>query len=299
MRLFTTLLYFCIFGTGIILSEETVDEVKEFNKILAEEDGIVVLFTQPCCACTDCVEAEVLTGGMSQQLEDHLGLTVVRIKDPKLKARYGIKKVPALAYIRNNKTALYDGEFEYDTLYLWLQENRQPSTVDLDDTSFEHLTQAATGATTGDWLVIFHNGVCCKKRELIHLENVGIKLRNKVNVASVNTDKAPETADRFKITTCPEIIFFRHQKMYHFTLPEVNVKTLRNFAEGFYKNSKVERVPQPLSAFDKYVERTRDFFSADSYRLIISLYVIFISIAILTIIVVLKMFAAPTKPKSQ
>lgn len=24
----------------------------------------------------------------------------------------------------------------------------------LDDTTFEHLTQAATGATTGDWLIV-------------------------------------------------------------------------------------------------------------------------------------------------
>jgi hypothetical protein len=27
---------------------------------------------------------------------------------------------------------------------------------DLTDTSFEHLTQASTGATTGDWLVMFY-----------------------------------------------------------------------------------------------------------------------------------------------
>ena len=32
--------------------------------------------------------------------------------------------------------------------------NREPRVVLLNDESFEHLTQAATGATTGDWLVM-------------------------------------------------------------------------------------------------------------------------------------------------
>lgn len=27
---------------------------------------------------------------------------------------------------------------------------------ELTDASFEHLTQAATGATTGDWFIMFH-----------------------------------------------------------------------------------------------------------------------------------------------
>ncbi|CAL1267237.1 unnamed protein product [Larinioides sclopetarius] len=236
---------------------------------------------------------------MSQQLEDNLGLIVVRIKEARIKSRYGIKKVPALAYIRNNKTAMYDGKFEFETLYSWLQENRQPSTVDLDDTSFEHLTQAASGATTGDWLVVFHDGKCCKKRELIKLENAGIKLRNKVNVASVNTHKAPETKERFKISSCPQVIFFRHQKMYQFTLPEINVKTLRNFAEGFYKNSKAEPVPLPLSAFDKFLDKTIEFFTVNSYQLLIILAVTTVCTALFLIFAGMKSSSPLTKTKSQ
>lgn len=34
-----------------------------------------------------------------------------------------------------------------------LLNNRDPIVKELDDTSFEHLTQASTGATTGDWLI--------------------------------------------------------------------------------------------------------------------------------------------------
>ncbi|GIX93689.1 thioredoxin domain-containing protein [Caerostris extrusa] len=285
------ILFLCITGTGIVFGDETktVDEVEEFDKILRDENGLVVLFTQSCCACTDCVEAEVLVGGLSKELEDSLGLLVVRLKDPILKARYGIKKVPALAYIRDNKTALYDGKFELETLYSWLQDNRQPSTVDLDDSSFEHLTQAASGATTGDWLVMFHDGTCCKNREMIKLENAGIKLRNKVNVASVNTLLAPETAERFNVNTCPHIILFRHQKMYRFSLPDITTKTLRTFAESFYKNSKAESVPIPPSSFDKFLDKTIQFCNDHWHSLIIIL-------AATTVCTALFMICATIKP---
>ena len=36
----------------------------------------------------------------------------------------------------------------------WLEENKEVSSQILDDTTFEHLTQAATGATTGDWYIM-------------------------------------------------------------------------------------------------------------------------------------------------
>lgn len=35
-------------------------------------------------------------------------------------------------------------------------DNKDPLVKELADDSFEHLTQAATGATTGDWLVMLY-----------------------------------------------------------------------------------------------------------------------------------------------
>ena len=40
-------------------------------------------------------------------------------------------------------------EFMLDTF----TQNQEPNVVDLNDDSFEHLTQVSTGATTGDWFV--------------------------------------------------------------------------------------------------------------------------------------------------
>jgi len=35
-----------------------------------------------------------------------------------------------------------------------IQRAQETAVKNLDDSNFEHLTQAATGATTGDWLVM-------------------------------------------------------------------------------------------------------------------------------------------------
>jgi len=42
---------------------------------------------------------------------------------------------------------------EADEVVSWVAENLQSYVLPLDDNSFEHLTQASTGATTGDWFV--------------------------------------------------------------------------------------------------------------------------------------------------
>lgn len=46
------------------------------------------------------------------------------------------------------------GELAAPAVQNWLEQAREVNLQTLDDTSFEHLTQASTGATTGDWLVM-------------------------------------------------------------------------------------------------------------------------------------------------
>lgn len=41
-----------------------------------------------------------------------------------------------------------------EDIQAWLNQAKDVATQALTDETFEHLTQAATGATTGDWLVI-------------------------------------------------------------------------------------------------------------------------------------------------
>lgn len=48
---------------------------------------------------------------------------------------------------------LLPGNYDVEDVLEWIQQATNQVTHKLDDSSFEHLTQAATGATTGDWLV--------------------------------------------------------------------------------------------------------------------------------------------------
>lgn len=43
-----------------------------------------------------------------------------------------------------------------DSIREWFGETRQRVTRSLDDKSFEHDTQAATGSTTGDWFILLY-----------------------------------------------------------------------------------------------------------------------------------------------
>lgn len=94
---------------------------------------------------------------------------------------YSPSKEPAIVFFRHGVPLLYDGKitafikyvinkistysyvyFEYcipgpDTVQSIVDkfnENKDPVVKELTDDVFEHLTQASTGSTTGDWLVL-------------------------------------------------------------------------------------------------------------------------------------------------
>lgn len=55
------------------------------------------------------------------------------------------------------------GELTAKKLTDWIERTIEKKTHVLTDASFEHDTQASTGATTGDWFVLFHNTSCPTK----------------------------------------------------------------------------------------------------------------------------------------
>ena len=78
---------------------------------------------------------------------------------------------------------------------------KEPGTKELTDSTFEHLTQAASGATTGDWLVMFFTprGELCT-RLTGALETVGCQQRGRASVATVNKETYGEkTGRRFEL----------------------------------------------------------------------------------------------------
>ena len=97
--------------------------------------------------------------------------------------------------------------------------------MELNEQNFEHLTQAATGATSGDWLVLF-----CKEsvprcaKVSSNWQRVAVTLAAsreakglpRINVASVDTSTSSWLRKRFAIQSVPVVLLFKGGVMYSF-----------------------------------------------------------------------------------
>ncbi|XP_062612887.1 uncharacterized protein LOC134274626 [Saccostrea cucullata] len=184
----------------------------------------------------------------------------VTCNDQTLAGSLGVKSLPQIVFYRDKVPVLYDGDLTAPAIQMWVDQAKEVNLQSLDDSSFEHLTQASTGATTGDWLVIFYKDSC--KEYLPAIEGTGVLVRQKMNVAQVNIEDSPETAKRFNIKSCPETYLFHHGKMYSYISdkPDVyRVKSLVSFVTSWYKNVEGRKVPVIPTAFDKLTESIADY----------------------------------------
>lgn len=90
----------------------------------------------------------------------------------------------------------------------WAQRRQQ-----LTDDTFEHITQASTGQTTGVWLVNFCSPKACKDLAPAWEELGKDLLQQQLFVTSVDVHSNPQLRTRFGITTLPTILLFRDRKV--------------------------------------------------------------------------------------
>lgn len=231
-------------GAGI----ERVDD-SDLIHILTGESDVVALFTRANCA--ECTAYEQVVGNVQDELKQTLGATVVQAQESNLIHIYDPSREPALLYFRHGIPILYHGDINAEEILHFFSENREPAVKELSDENFEHLTQASTGATTGDWFVFFNSADCVLCQRLYAVwESVGGKLKRKINVARVNAMTAGvSTAKRFKVAKTPEFILLRQGKLYRYTAEDYTPKAFLEFAEGGYrKDTQPESVP-PLPGF--------------------------------------------------
>ncbi|GBG30621.1 Protein disulfide-isomerase [Hondaea fermentalgiana] len=132
------------------------------------------------------------------------------------------------------------------------QDGAEGRVIELGEDNFEQLTQAATGATTGDWFVKFYAPWCghCK-RMASAWENLGEELLGEINVAEVNAEKNKALAHRFKIKGFPTLLYFHQGTMYKFR-GKRNVETMAEFARYIAEHrtgpKDVDSVPVPAEA---------------------------------------------------
>jgi len=258
------LLFVCCLTQGIEDPLQLVQD-DELMKLIKEEPIVVALF------CTDKNEesCEDFEGELGSIREDFIDMMqgdgwLVKLVNSNLVSQFTPKHdAPVTVMFRRQLPVLYDGPANGDVMIETFMHYKEASVKELTDSSFEHLTQASSGATTGDWLVLFYTDECesCSRMTAV-LETLGCKHRGRMNVAKVNKQTHGEkTGRRFElgIDNKPQIIFFRLQKMYRFSLDQYDLDTLDNFMTGFYKNMPSEAVPPPKTPFDDLVQMCVDY----------------------------------------
>jgi len=127
--------------------------------------------------------------------------------------------------------------------------------VELNDSNFEHQTQASTGMTTGSWFVLFKAERCahCRKAmpEFQRLSNDEELLEKGIIMATVDVPSSRRTSVRFGIRGFPTLIFLHRGKMYHFKGQRV-FDVLKTFLlDGVHKMAG-EPIPEPMSFGEEF-----------------------------------------------
>ncbi|XP_013190194.2 thioredoxin domain-containing protein [Amyelois transitella] len=223
-------------------------------QLIKEKDKLIVMFTKPNCDV--CNKFDTHLESLQDDFKKHLSAVTVKTENSHLARLYSPTKEPALVFFRHGVPLLFGGEPDENEIYSYFEKNQSPAVKELSDKIFEHITQAATGATTGDWFVMFY-GASCVECQRLHAvwEGVGATLRGRVNVARIDANLAgATTAKRFHVTKLPAFLFFRHGKVYRYELPKNDIKSFVIFAQDWYKNSKGDPVPLLASPFDELVD---------------------------------------------
>jgi len=249
--IFFTYLCFVQVNSAILktISSQSLLQFAKINEYL-----LVVFVENECQACKDAeLEVAQLAASMSDSL---LEVTFVRMVGTEIPQQYGITDKPAILFYRHSKPLIYDGPREAAALEEWISFNKEQALKSLNDDNFEHLTQAASGATTGDWLVFFcesHLDSCQKLQPVF--ETTASKLTGKRNVAFVDISSNPSLTERFNIGKSLTILFLRLGKVYEYSIEKLDVTSLTAFAQGWYKNVMGVPVPIPPSPFDQLLTK--------------------------------------------
>ncbi|EAT38061.1 AAEL009995-PA [Aedes aegypti] len=238
--------------TGAGIKTVTDDDLV---KLFHSHSNFVVLFSKK--NCETCDKLEVVLGNLKQEIKDNLEAEIVKATGSQMARLYSPTKEPAVVFFRHGVPLLYDGPANEDALIGKLVQNKDPNVKELSDENFEHLTQASSGATTGDWFIMFYTSNCVDCQRLTAVwEAVAGDLKTRMNVARIEKDgKGRATADRFLIKEVPSFIFLRQGKFYRYEIKKYDVKSFVTFAQDWYKNASPEKVPVPQSPFDQVVEQ--------------------------------------------
>nr|CAD7438301.1 unnamed protein product [Timema bartmani] len=260
----------------------------ELVNLFKNEKNVIVLFTKKDCEQCDNYENELIH--LREDLVDSLNAWVVKAVNSQLVRLYNPTKEPALVFFRHGIPLLYDGPLNDELILHTFIENKEPVVRELSDDNFEHLTQASSGATTGDWFIMLRSGVRaeekwrrgggslsgCRASNVLNYstdcvdcqrlqarwEAVGAKLKSRLNVARINRQTSGAvTARRLEIRDVPTFVLLRQGKLYRYNIPKYDVGSFAAFATDWYKNARAEPIPVPKSPLRRLNEAAKQLTS--------------------------------------
>ncbi|KAJ6639353.1 Thioredoxin domain-containing protein [Pseudolycoriella hygida] len=245
---------------------EDVSDADLVQMIKNTNEHVIVLFSKRNCEDCDKYEDHLLN--LKGDIKETLNAHTVKAFNSQMTKLYSPTKEPAVVFFRHGVPLVYSGPINEDAIFQYFNENQIPTVRELSDVNFEHLTQASTGSTTGDWLLLFYSQTCIECQRLTAVwEAVGAKLKSRMNVARINKDTVgTQTAKRFNILKAPEFIFIRQGKFYRYEIPNYDIESFVSFAQEFYKNARAEKIPVPSSPFEEFVAWTVDLLKNGSWR---------------------------------
>ncbi|CAG0894856.1 unnamed protein product, partial [Darwinula stevensoni] len=200
--------------------------------------------------CTDtCEQYEKALGRIREDIVDSMEAWIAKITDSSHAKHHGVLSTPAIIFYRKQNPILYDGALNEDEMLEFFITNRESDTKVLTDENFEHLTQASSGATTGDWLLFFHHDGCSACEEVTPtLEAAASRSRHHQNVAKINMKKGGvKTARRFGIYEAPSFLLLHLGRVYRYPFQETSVETLIKFMQKGFDLTQGNPVPLPKS----------------------------------------------------
>ncbi|XP_054751737.1 protein disulfide-isomerase A4-like [Lytechinus pictus] len=232
----------------------------EYNSLIETDDRFLVNFVSPgCIKCNEFAPEyeEVARYFATEKAE--MNIKVFIEGDLQVIRKQALRRLPSLYYVRDKTPILYTGKMDAYSVIHFVEFTGRKIHLTLIDDDFEHRTQAATGSTTGPWLILFCNVENPDCSILLPMwENIAYKLHGMIVVAVLDVATSPQTAKRFKLTNTPSMQLFKNGKRYVYNLQMRDEETIEAFAKnGFKQVTAIDVVPPP-SPFDTLTENIAD-----------------------------------------
>ncbi|XP_071789076.1 uncharacterized protein [Asterias amurensis] len=295
-RIFTLMFMLLIFSISSATAQVDIEPASEITKETFQQrvdtgDLLLVNFVGP--GCKNCKEfAPIFNRVNTELLRESSEVKAVVVNDMETVRRFDIRKIPSVVLFRKSIPILYEGHNEAEEIFEWIGESKKVQGRYLNDDDFEHLTQASTGSTTGDWLVQFCDPERPQCEALIaSWEAVAYRLKGKVNVATVDISKNPNLVKRFSVAIerTPYVVLFHNGKQFPYGLFHFGIVSLTHFAEKSYKHVQGTVVKPPPAPFDDLTESIANKLK-DTQASVPGLFVIIVVCLVVFSLVLCKVF---------